>query len=134
RWPAAWPQGLVYDHPVSTLDLLPTALAIAGEARSIETPDLDGVDLAPFMTDPDAPVPHHRLFWSRKNYFVVREGDLKLVVTSGRKPLVELFDIQSDPTETRNLAGDRPGDVIRMWAMHTEWNARNQEVGWNRSR
>ncbi|MFM7209164.1 MAG: sulfatase-like hydrolase/transferase, partial [Verrucomicrobiota bacterium] len=35
-WPARLPKGTTFDHPVSTLDLLPTALAAA------QTPTLDG--------------------------------------------------------------------------------------------
>ena len=133
RWPAAWPEGLVYDRPVSTLDLLPTALAIAGEHPDLEIPELDGLDLTPFVNAPDLPGPHPVLHWSRKDYFVVRDGDLKLVVTTREQPMVELFDIRVDPTEDRNIASQRPADVLRLLAMHEKWNGRNVDPRWGRS-
>ena len=132
RWPAAWPKGLVYDKPVSTLDLLPTVLAFAGPGESIETPELDGIDLTPMLSRSDGTGPNRTLFWSRKSTSAVRDGDLKLVVTTGDQPGVELFDLRLDPNEQQNIAAAHPADVVRMRAMHVKWNGRNEAPRWGR--
>ena len=128
RWPARWPAGQVYEHPVSTLDLLPTALAIAGERPGLETPELDGVDLTPHVTDPKRGAPHEILFWSRKDNFAVRAGDLKLLRYEDGS--IELFDIRNDPNETHDLASERPEDVARLKALFEDWNAGNAPPRW----
>ena len=128
RWPDRWPSGLVYDHPVSTLDLMPTALHAAGAGGEPGDAVLDGVDLTPWMTGEASGTPHEVLFWSRKKNFAVRAGDLKLL-RNGNGP-IELFDIDSDPNETRDLAIERPDDVARLQALFDAWNEGNAPPRW----
>ncbi len=128
RWPDRWPSGLVYDHPVSTLDLMPTALHAAGAGGESGDAVLDGVDLTPWMTGEASGTPHEVLFWSRKKNFAVRAGDLKLL-RNGNGP-IELFDIDSDPNETRDLAIERPDDVARLQALFDAWNEGNVPPRW----
>jgi hypothetical protein len=47
RWPARLPAAAVYEHPVSTLDFLPTFAALGGADTA--GLDLDGVDLLPYL-------------------------------------------------------------------------------------
>lgn len=46
-WPGRWPAGGVYSQPVSSLDVAATAAAAAGLRPD---PQLDGVDLTPYVT------------------------------------------------------------------------------------
>jgi arylsulfatase A-like enzyme len=61
-WPAKLPAGEIYSKTVSSLDILPTAAAAAGQPLH-ET--LDGVNLIPFLSskDPAAPHPRHFVMW-----------------------------------------------------------------------
>ena len=47
-------------------------------------------------------------------YRLLREGSLKLVETSEGRYL--LYDLASDPKETRDLAAERPADVALLRA------------------
>src|SRR5439155_8661593 len=49
QWMGRIPAGKVYDSPVISLDLMPTALAAAGGTMD-EKRKLDGVDLLPYLT------------------------------------------------------------------------------------
>jgi arylsulfatase A-like enzyme len=128
RWPERWPSGLVFDDPVSTLDLMPTALHATDKASEIEFGALDGVDLTPWMTGEATGAPHEVLFWCRRDNFAVRAGDLKLV-RNGEGP-VELFDIERDPNETMDLVAERPADVARLQALFDKWDSGNAEPRW----
>ncbi|MCB9668763.1 MAG: sulfatase-like hydrolase/transferase [Alphaproteobacteria bacterium] len=118
RWPGVAPAGQRRAAMVSSLDIVPTALA----AARVPLPSgLDGLDLAGVLRgDTDAPhrAIHH---WRLGTSWAIREGDLKLVVDKGADPA--LFDLATDPSESKDLAAARPDDVARLRALHHAWNA-----------
>ncbi|MEM6770676.1 MAG: sulfatase-like hydrolase/transferase, partial [Bacteroidota bacterium] len=98
-WPLRLNQGIVYDFPVSTLDLLPTFLAASGAAAdSLKV--FDGVNLLPFLTGEKFGRPHQRLFWKRDVRAAVRDGDWKLI-RFGDRP-AELYYLPDDIGENNN--------------------------------
>ena len=60
------------------LDLLPTILAAAG-VKIESGPQLDGVNLLPFVKGQSAGTPHVALYWRLGDQSAVRRGDWKLV-------------------------------------------------------
>ena len=124
-WPGHLPAGVDYEQPVSTLDILPTAVAAAGG-----TPDasIDGVNLLPFLDGDEAGPPHERLFWRRSVAAAVREGDWKLIRVEGSEPM--LFNLADDPSETTNLASGYPQRVAAMSASLVDWESELAEPRW----
>jgi arylsulfatase A-like enzyme len=126
QWPAVLPKGKVFEHPVISLDLMPTALSAAGVEKPPGQP-LDGVDLAPFVTGKNDGRPHQTLFWKDGPKWAVRDGDLKLVSSpAGKENKAEataplLFDLRADPSEERDLAAAKPDDVARLKKLHDAW-------------
>jgi arylsulfatase A-like enzyme len=115
RWPARIPAGTRYAHPVSNIDILPTALAAAG----VEAPAghvLDGVDLLPFLVPGAPPPPPRTLYWRDGPYRAMQDGGWKLI-ESGRPARDWLFDLKTDPTERNDLADREPQRLARMKAM-----------------
>lgn len=123
-----FPPGRTYREdvfkPTSAVDLLPTLLQIAGKADRI--PDrLEGRPLPPFASDggpfdvfaveaqetkPNDPM--------RPGTVALHRDHLKLIYYFGYPELgdtgelVEVYDLEADPEETRDLYADDPG----MWA------------------
>ena len=126
-WPGRLPEGVDYDLPVSTLDVLPTALSAAGRAAPAPRP-LDGVDLLPFLTGAAEGRPHERLLWRLKGDRAIRDGDWKLVLRGDGEPM--LFDLASDLSETRDLAGEQPERVAALLAELASWEAELAEPRW----
>lgn len=61
RWPDKIPAGMKYESPVSSMDVLPTAL----DAAKISLPEnLDGKSLLPHLTGAETALPHEYLFWA----------------------------------------------------------------------
>lgn len=120
RWPARLPAGTTYAHPVSTMDLLPTACAAAGVAVPPGT-RVDGVNLLPFLGDADREPPHEILFWKIKSAGAVRRGDWKLLMQEpDRQPL--LFDLATDEAEVHDRAAAQPTVVAELRAAWEAWD------------
>ena len=117
RWPGHFPKGLVYQNPVSSLDIGSTSLAAAGAG---DLNGLDGKDLLPYLNSPDRTAgPHETLNWSYFPAGAIRDGDWKLLVMDG-KP-VALFNLAEDPSETTNRLSSEPAKVAELAGKHAEW-------------
>jgi len=112
------PAGVVEPRLVRLADVAPTLLALAG------LPPLDGVSGASLLPAPGAPrepgagvawvetlAPQLDLGWSP--LLGVRTPEHKYV----RAPRPELYELASDPGETRNLAAERPDLVAELDAL-----------------
>ncbi len=132
QWPAVLPKGRVYDAPVISLDIFPTALAAAGVDKTTGKP-LDGVNLIPFLTGKETGRPHQTLFWKNAKAWAVRDGDLKLVVGDQNAMAPELFDLAHDINEQTNLATERPADVRRLQQQYEEWKRDFPTPTWGRT-
>ncbi len=116
-WHQNLPRGAAYELPVSTLDILPTTLAAAGiEYQGLP---LDGVNLLPFIADPESGSPHDALFWRRGVAAAVRMGDWKLIRVEGNPDL--LFNLAADRGERNDVAPDHPEKVVMLKNRLAEW-------------
>lgn len=128
-------------HAVETVDLFPTLLALAG----IEPPVNQGRDLGPLL-DGEPPVRRtlvsdFLLYGAAR--WSVRRGPWKLVVPEAGEagevgeedgaaaeaaPAPELYDLASDPGETRDVAADHPQVVASLLAIGQRERAARQEL------
>jgi choline-sulfatase len=96
----------VVDTPVSLLDVAPTILAAAGADERLP---MDGVDLF----EPRGVVfSEYHVEKVRAPCFMVRQGRWKYVYIHGHGD--QLFDLESDPGEWANLAGERDTAELRQ--------------------
>lgn len=117
-WPGKLPAGAVYDHPLSTLDLIPTFVSAAGgDPESIE--GLDGVDMLPYLQGKNGGRPHQTLYWKMENRGAIRDGDWKLLRFPDRP--AELFNLADDPAEQDNLAGEHAARVKTLYRKLFAW-------------
>ncbi len=129
RGPGLASVGGTIDTPVIGQDLLPTILALVAGAKS-KTPEFDGQDLSGLLLKGQE-LPARSLYWHYPHYpnqgarpgGAVRSDQWKLVefFEDGRR---ELYDLKKDPSETKNLAGDRPEFVEKLGAELAGWRAK----------
>lgn len=117
--------GLRVDDPVASHDLFPTLLALAAVPLPRDRP-IDGVSLLPLRSRGGHLAPRP-LFWHFPCYMTtsgpmgaVREGNLKLVEHFETRTC-ELFDLATDPGETKDLATERTTDRDRLLARLKTW-------------
>ncbi|MBM3492723.1 MAG: sulfatase [Armatimonadetes bacterium] len=126
RWPGVTRPGSVCRVPVTSTDLFPTMLGIAGLPQQ---PDLhrDGLDMRPLLEGGQS-LRRDAIYWHYPHYSnqgcppsgAVREGDLKLIEdyeTGG----VELYDVRRDIGELTDVSGARPSDAERLRAKLASW-------------
>ena len=125
-WKGVLPEGVVYKHPVISLDVAATANALAGLDND---PKLDGVNLIPFLTGDVDTAPHELLYWRWTGQAAVREGRWKYLQGGSRR---YLFDLDSDVGESVNLLDRHPEIAERLSDKFNRWAAEMQPPGLSR--
>jgi len=131
RWPGMIEMNSEFIYPISTLDLLPTFYNVGGGDSEV-LDELDGVDLIPYIIDKRKERPHDVLYWKKENRGVVRIGDWKLLRFPDRP--AELYNLESDISETNNLARQYPEKVQDMYKRLFDWEATLARPKWQLKR
>ena len=119
-YPGVLPEGLEYAHPVSTLDIFPTVVALTGVTPPKR---LDGVNLTPFLKGEKKESPHDVLYFHTTNHGAILKGRWKLVVAPDGAS--EMFDLTEDPGEKRNLSSIKPSLSKQLAEQWSAWKAQN---------
>lgn len=118
----SWPNGL-RQHGISSVpgqitDILPTALTLGGSG---EIPaSVTGTSLTDWLKGGAAP--HRPLFWAFKRYQAVQLDGWKLLSDSGGRKW-KLFELDSDPSESSDLAASNPEKVAQLRSLYEAWRA-----------
>jgi arylsulfatase A-like enzyme len=137
RWPGKIQPGSHTDRDVLTMDLFPT---VCEAAAAPQPTGLDAVSFLPtLLGSPQSAA-------ERSQYFVRREGGAlyggktiealirggwKLVQDSPFTPL-ELFNLRTDPEETKNVAGNEPEVFKALSAELRRQVQRGGTIGWQK--
>lgn len=129
-WPGVLPANRRISQCVSLVDLTATILDLGG--FSVEERagwELDGESLVPLLTDEDAAwkdevFSEYTAHGTDRPRAMIRSGKWKLCYSHGHPPEWELYDLESDPGEFDNLAGqpayrdileDLTGRILEQW-------------------
>jgi arylsulfatase A-like enzyme len=126
RWPGTIPAGVVSDQVWAFWDVLPTLADLAGQPAG----GGDGVSIASVLKGGprfDRPPLYWEFHEGQSSKQAARLGDWKGVRLDPIGPL-ELYDLASDPGESRDLAAEHPEVVKEIEAVlatartdHPEW-------------
>jgi arylsulfatase len=128
---AYWPAGIkkpgrINDFAGHFIDMMPTLLQITG---AVYPEQFDGQPVIPVEGVSFAPVFENKavdrkkpLFWQWADGRAVRSGKWKLVSWGrGQQAKWELYDMETDKTETTNLAAKYPHVVNEMEQLYIQW-------------
>ncbi|MHC4403730.1 MAG: arylsulfatase [Planctomycetota bacterium] len=115
RWPGTIQPKTISDHPCAFWDFLPTACELAG-VNPIE--GTDGISFVPALLGRKQKA-HEYLYWRYQAKSAVRQGKWKAVRLKDSTP-IELYDLESDIGETKDVAAQHPEIVQRMQAIMEE--------------
>jgi len=125
RWPGKVREATMCRVPVSSVDFFPTICEAAGIALP-EDRVIDGKSLLGLITE-TGNVERTSLFWHFPHYrgevvpySIIREGKWKLIKRYEGKAF-ELFDLEEDIGETRDLSSDVPDKVRDLDAELGTW-------------
>jgi hypothetical protein len=121
EWPAVI-QPRITSYPACVMDLFPTVADILGLPASVMLKPVDGISLKPLFT---------RELASRGQAIGFRYTAKRALVDDRYKLLTDnlgggsfqLYDLQTDPNETRDLSTEQPEIAARMRKQLLDWNA-----------
>lgn len=118
RLPGKVPAGTTHDIPWYFPDVLPT-LAAVSETQAPK--GIDGISIWPWLQGQDIPFPDRHLYWEfheQGGKQAIRKGKWKAVRREIKSnppgTPIELYNLETDPAETRDLAADFPEIVQEM--------------------
>ena len=135
HWPARLQAGRSCDQLSAHIDVTPTIL----EACGVEPPadlQFDGRSLLPLLEGRDVTWPDRTLVIQshrgdvpvRYHHFMIRDQRWKLLHASGfgreqftGEPVFELYDMQADPMESKNLVTEQPDVFQRLKQAYDKW-------------
>ncbi|MCF7817302.1 MAG: sulfatase [Kiritimatiellales bacterium] len=118
NWPGGLPHGREVHVPISSLDLLPTFVALGGVEPAGKP--LDGVNVLPWLRGEAKGIPHEQLFWDRDGKCGMRAGDYKVFRMKEGAPWT-LCNLTEDIGEQKDLSAQMPEKVEAMSAAYGAW-------------
>jgi len=120
--PGAARNGTVVDRPVELLDILKTSLEVA-RASELDRAKPFGESLMPLLTGRGT-YDRHAAFGEMVGYYAVVTDRYKYINNFAYQKNPSgpvLFDLASDPNETRNVAAEHPDVVARLQQIADAW-------------
>ncbi len=112
-------KGRSVDMPCSTLDYFPTVMDVLGFKMGSQPEPIDGVSLLPLIEGKMKSRPMPICFESR-NQVSLTDNRYKIYSSNSGKAFM-LFDLIADPSETKDLAREKPEIVKAMKATLDKW-------------
>ena len=138
RWPGRVPAGTLCDEPLMTIDVLPTVAGLIG--AELPARKIDGVDAWAWLSGEGEGRAHEAMFfyYHANDLEAMRSGRWKLHFPHGYRTMsgrevgrdgtpgnydysvktgLELYDLEADIGESRDVAAEHPEVVARLTAM-----------------
>jgi len=115
-WPGHIRPNTKSDHVSAHYDMLATLADVAGYPKPEDT---DGISILPTLLSEENQEEHEFLYWEFPSYggqVAFRMGDWKLVrqnLVNDKEPTLELYNLEDDPTETKNVAALHPEVIAK---------------------
>jgi arylsulfatase A-like enzyme len=132
RWPGVVKSNTLTHQVGHIVDLLPTCLELAGatypqEFKGTQLPPVEGRSLVPVFRGKQR-TPPALLFWEQDGNRAVRQGKWKLVWDVELRHW-ELYDFETDRTETKDLAGKYPAKAEELASAYERWSRATGHTG-----
>ena len=123
-WPGRINAGTFSSFPGHFIDIMPTLVEVAAAEypesfNGKQVSPMQGVSLLPALRE-QTEARETPLFWEWRNGQAVRKGAWKIVKDGLENPW-ELYNMEEDPTETRDLSGELPERTAELEKLFNNW-------------
>jgi arylsulfatase A-like enzyme len=126
RWPGHAAAGRKVDRVAAHIDVFPTVLELCTVRAPSSAPPIDGISLKPLLAAGGERTWLPRILFSHSDHqpdplkpFPGSARDQRWKMVNG----VELYDLDADPGETKDLASKHPAELQRLNYAYREWFA-----------
>ncbi len=126
KWPGKIDNGRVIDNFISSLEIFPTLLEIAG----VDKPDsivIDGFSILPLLTG-EKDLARDEMFWEFREEYAARIGNMKWIKSERREQHNGLFDLSKDVAEQNDLSELNPFEYKMVTEKFYSWQEKMAEV------
>jgi arylsulfatase A len=139
KWPKKIKKGIISDETICTTDLMATCAEIAGYALADDEAE-DSYSMIPLFEQQtfDKPFREATIHHSINGSFAIRKGDWKLIMCPGSGgwsfprpkkddkvistlPPIQLYNLKTDPAESKNLQAANPEKVDELKTLLTQY-------------
>lgn len=121
QWKGHLPEGVVYNYPVSALDIFATSIA-ACEITLPNSRKWDGINLLPFISGKNTTEPHDKIYWRSDHIRAIRYKKWKLIMST-RDNWLHLYNLENDISEEIDLSDLNVEEKMKLLRFFEEWNA-----------
>jgi len=122
EWPAVLKNSRITRYPAGTIDIFPTIAEIAKLPATALLSPVDGISLKPLLTAElkERPKP---LVFRHTNRAALIDNRYKILSTNLSGGAFEVYDLEADPKESRDLSASQPALATRLRESLLAWNA-----------
>ena len=130
KWKGHIPEGVVYENPVSSMDIFMTTTKTA-ECPLPKDRVFDGVNLIPFVNNENTGIPHNVFYWKADHIEAMRRGNWKFLLST-RDKWLELYNIKEDKYEHYDLHDVNPDTLEVLRQEFDVWKGQIEAPLWPR--
>lgn len=108
-------------YPACTMDLFPTIVEAVGLSKNVLSTPIDGVSLVSLFAH-DAARREKPIPFRHRGRAALIDDRYKLLAQNITNGVFELYDLETDPKETKNIAQQQPELTVRLRSALLEWN------------
>lgn len=121
EWPAVIKQPRITRYPAGTVDIFPTIAEILGLPASVMLKPIDGTSLRPLFTA-DLKERAQPLGFRHTGRAALVDNRYKILTQDVRAGKFELYDLEADPRESKDISSDQPEVAQRLRQALLAWN------------
>ncbi len=113
-----------FDMPIHCVDWMPTLCSLCGGEEKLK--EWDGINFWPYLKKEKDEFPSRSMYWNTGGMLAVRQHGWKLI-QNRNGDRVELYHIEKDPHEKKDLADEKPEKVQELKQLLQEIQKRDRD-------
>jgi arylsulfatase A-like enzyme len=124
EWPARIKTARITNYPAGTFDIFPTIADLLGLPDSVLLKPIDGASLKPLLAGGAEPKERATpIFFRHTGRIAMIDNRYKLLRETRGEGAFQLYDLEADPRESKDLSAEKPEVARRMREALLKWNA-----------